>query len=330
MTLRVGIVGLEPGTHWSAYLAALQELPAVALAGVALRPALEETMRDRLTAWDVPVYHRATDLLDRESLQVLALSTVPDQQAELVLEGLRRGLHVVADKPLVTTREALDQVRRALSARPGLRLSMLMTLRGDPARQAARQLVQDGAIGRIATLHSRRAYEQRREARPAWFFDEDRSGGPWLDGAIHGIDEVLWIAGSPIHEVAGYDANVSWPEQARFYDSGQALLRLDSGVTAVVEHSRLALSDCWLSVVGTRGKIEIDRRNRGVLIDADGERPLDTVMALPPARNVFTDFLASIMATQPAQVDTADTLITMEAALRVREAIRAVATVSTA
>lgn len=322
MSLRVGIVGLEPGTHWTAYIAAVQELPDVALAGVTLRAELMEAMRDRLAEWGVPLYHNATELLDRESVQVLTLSTVPDQQAALVVEGLQRGLHVVADKPLVTTREALDQVRRELSTRPEVRLSMLMTLRGDPVRQAARQLVQEGAIGRVALLHSRRAYEQRREARPAWFFDEARSGGPWLDGAIHGIDEVLWITGGRVSEVVGYDANVSWPEQTRFYDSGQALFRLDRGVTAIVEHSRLALNDCWLSVVGTTGKIEVDRRNGGVLIDAQGERPLETVMALPPVRNVFADFLTSIMAGRPALVDTADTLTIMEAALSVREATR--------
>jgi hypothetical protein len=35
--LRVGIVGLEPGTHFSAYLAAAREAPEVELVAVSLR-----------------------------------------------------------------------------------------------------------------------------------------------------------------------------------------------------------------------------------------------------------------------------------------------------
>jgi myo-inositol 2-dehydrogenase/D-chiro-inositol 1-dehydrogenase len=253
---------------------------------------------------------------------VLALSTVPSEQAALVLEGLRRGLHVVADKPLVTEGADLERVRRALAEAPGQRLSMLMTIRGDPVRQAARALVREGRLGRLAMLHTRRAYAQRRESRAPWFFDEALSGGPWADGAIHGIDEVRWITGLRYLEVVAYDANVSWPERAGFYDHGQALFRLERDVTAIVEHHRQAVNDSWLSILGTEAKLEIDRRNRGWLIDADGERPLTEVMELPPPKNVFAELCESIVAGRPALMDTADTLATMDAVLAVRAAAR--------
>ena len=281
MPLRVGIVGFEPGTHWTGYTSAAQQSPDVELAGVALRRDLAATMREQIAAWRVPVYEDAGALLDGERLDVLALSTVPNEQAALVLEGLRRGLHVVADKPLVTEGEDLPRVRKALAEAPGRRLSMLMTIRGEPVRQAARVLVREGRLGRLAVLHTRRAYAQRRESRAPWFFDEALSGGPWADGAIHGIDEVRWITGLRALEVVAYDANVSWPGRARFYDHGQALFRLEQDVTAIVEHHRQAINDSWLSILGTEAKIEIDRRNRGTLIDADGERPLQDVTALP-------------------------------------------------
>jgi predicted dehydrogenase len=322
MPLRVGIVGFEPGTHWTGYTNAAQQSPEVQLAGIALRADLAETLRDQIAGWNVPAYDDAATLLDREQLDVLALSTVPNEQAPLLLEGLRRGLHVVADKPLVTEREDLVRVRRALAERPDRRVSMLMTIRGEPVRQAARTLARDGALGRLAMFHTRRAYAQRRESRAPWFFDEALSGGPWADGAIHGIDEVLWISGLRYQEVVAYDANVSWPEQARFYDHGQALFKLETGVAAIVEHHRQAINDSWLSILGTEAKIEIDRRNQGVLVDAKGERPLSEVTELPPPKNVFADFVESIAAGRPALIDTADTLATMEAVLAVRDAAR--------
>jgi predicted dehydrogenase len=322
MALRVAVVGFEPGTHWTGYTTAAQQSPAVELAGVALRRDLAASLRSQIDAWHVPVYEDAAALLDRERPDVLALSTVPNEQGPLVLEGLRRGLHVVADKPLVTTPDDLSRVRATLQAAPGVRVSMLMTVRGEPVRQAAARLVREGRLGRLASLHTRRAYAQRRETRAPWFFDEALSGGPWADGAIHGIDEVLWITGLRYTEVVAYDANVSWPAQAGFYDHGQALFRMERDVTAIVEHHRLAINDSWLSILGTEAKIEIDRRNQGMLIDAAGERPLAEVVALPQPINVFAEFCESVVAGRQALVDTADTLATMEAVLAVRAAAR--------
>ena len=294
----------------------------VELAAVALRPDLADTMADQLSAWKVPVYEDPATLLAREQIDVLCLSTVPNEQAPLLLEGLRRGLHVVADKPLVTTREQFVAVRRALAAVSGQRLSMLMTVRGDPVREATRQLVQDGRLGRLAMLHTRRAYAQRRHNRAAWFFDESLSGGPWADGAIHGIDEVRWITGLNYRDVVANDANVSWPEKTRFYDHGQALFRMDDDVAAIVEHHRQSINDSWLSVLGTEAKIEIDRKNRGTFIDPSGERPPEELMTFPEAKNVFAEFCESIVAGRTALMDTEDTLATMEATLAVLEAAR--------
>jgi predicted dehydrogenase len=320
MPLRVGIVGLEPGTHFSAYLSALNGSPLAELAGVVLRLELRPSLTGVLEPFGAPTYPDAGALLDGERLDVLALCTVPDEQGALVLEGLRRGLHVVADKPMVTEPGDLAAVRRVLASRPALRLSQLMTLRGDPVRAAARRLLQEGRLGRLAMLHSRRAYAQRRDTRQDWFFDAARSGGPWADGAIHGLDEVLWITGRRPLEVVAYDANVSWPERPRFFDHGQALLRLEGEATAIVEHHRLTLNDCWLAVLGSEAKLEVDRQGRGVFLDATGERPLADVVPLGRPVNVFADFLAAVATGRPALVDTADVLATMDTVFAVREA----------
>jgi predicted dehydrogenase len=323
--VRIGVVGLEPGTHWSAYLNAPAATGAARLATVAVRQDLRAQLNGALDAAQASgtrVVPDADALFRDRDLDVLAVCTVPDEQADLVVEGLRRGLHVVVDKPLVTTRADLLRVEDELRTHPYARLSMLLTLRGDPVRVAAHRLARDGVIGDVVAVQSRRAYQQRRETRPDWFFDEERSGGPWLDGAIHGIDEVLWIMGRRIDDVVARDENVSWPERTRFYDTGLALFRLRGGGTAVVEHQRLALNDCALSILGTRGKIEIDRRNRGVLVTPDGERALDELAPLPPPRNVFADFVDGVASGSPSLVDTPDVIAVMRAALAARDSSR--------
>ena len=323
MSLRIGIVGFEPGTHSHGYLSAAEQSPEVELAAVAYRPdllaELPGPMSKQLSALDVPVYTQGEELLEREELDILALTTVPDEQADLIVAGLQRGLHVGGDKPFVTEREDLARVRQELAAHPGLRVFMMLSMRGDPTRIAARQLLKDGAIGTLAAAHSRRAYEQRRGSRPDWYFDERRSGGPLADGAIHGIDEVLWVTGQGWQAVVGYEANQSWPEQTRFFDNGQVLFRLEDDVTAIIEHHRLALGDNYFSLLGTDGKIEQTRGHPLRLLTAEGEREITD---LPPGRNIFADFVESIVANRPSLVDTEDVFAAMEAVFAAREATK--------
>lgn len=323
MALRIGIVGFEPGTHSHGYLTAAEQSAEVQVTAVAYRPGvikeIPETLAQQISALNVPVYNHGEELLENEELDVLALTTVPDEQVNLVVKGLRCGLHVAADKPLVTEPDDLLRVRKELSARPELRVFMMLTMRGDPTRIAARQLLRDGAIGDLVAGHSRRAYQQRRESRPSWFFDERRSGGPLADGAIHGIDEILWVTGLGCQEVVGYEANQSWPEKSHFFDNGQVLMRLEHNVTAIIEHHRLALGDSYFSLLGTEGKLEQSRGNPLVLLTADGERE---ITELPPSRNVFTDFVESIVEDRPAIVGTEDVFNAMEAVFAARQATK--------
>ena len=315
MSLRVGLVGLEPFTHWSHYFGAAETSAAVELVAVCHRPELTEAMSaDQvalLTALKLPTYHNLAEMLANERLDVLAASTVPDVQGAALIAGLEHGLHVVADKPLVSQPEQLEQVKAALKRHPGQRLSMLLTLRGDPVRRAARRLVQEGAIGRVVALHSRRAYVQKRQPpRPAWMFDERQIGGPTGYAAVHSLDEVYWITGLRYQEVVGYEANHSQPENRHFYDVSQHLYRLEHGVTAIIDTHLLAINDCWLSILGTEGKIEIAANNRGVLITADGTTEIETT---EPEISVFADWIESIEAGRPALVDTEDVLVCMDA-----------------
>src|SRR5688500_5293237 len=214
----------------------------------------------------------------------------------------------------------MARVRAVLAARPELRVAMLMTLRGQPVRQAVRDAVRRGTIGAPVFFHSRRAYAQQRGSRPDWFFDEELSGGPWLDGAIHGVDEIVWISGRPVARVlAARDGNATWPERKRFFDHGMAVCELEGGTTALIEHERLAMNDGLLSVVGTEGKVEVNRANEAVLTTAAGDQSVESIAAYPPAQNVFGQFAESLLNGGPAVVDTEDTLAVMEAALAIRE-----------
>lgn len=90
-------------------------------------------------------------------------------------------------------------------------------------------------------------------------------------------------------------------------------------MTAIIEHHRLALGDNYFSLLGTDGKIEQTRGHPLRLLTAEGEREITD---LPPGRNIFADFVESIVANRPSLVDTEDVFAAMEAVFAAREATK--------
>ena len=187
---------------------------------------------------------------------MLAASTVPDVQGAALIAGLEHGLHVVADKPLVSHTRA--------------------TGAGEDGPQAT---------SRPAAVHA--AHPPRRSrcvARPAAWSGQALSGKLWHSTAdaptsksgsrragvgcsMNGGPAGRWAtppciasmrcAGLPrlrYLEVVGYEANHSRPENGHFYDASQHLYWLESGVTAMIDTHLLAIADSWLSILGTQGQ----------------------------------------------------------------------------
>ena len=75
----------------------------------------------------------------------------------MILAAAERGIHVLAEKPL-----AMDPMNWSRSARrsptPGIRLSMLLTMRYEPPYQTIRRLIAEGAIGEVRLATMQKSY----------------------------------------------------------------------------------------------------------------------------------------------------------------------------
>jgi predicted dehydrogenase len=195
--LRVGVVGA--GVIATAPYGVLPNLRHIA--GKAVVAAVADTVPGRAQevarAHGIPAaYDTLTDMLARAEIDAVANLTPIPVHAQLSLEVLRAGRHLITEKPLATTMAQADEIAAAAGA-AGLAVVCAPPNMIYPARQEARRLVASGAIGQPALAKVRSSHggpaAMAWPLDPAWFYQD--GSGPLFDVGVYGIHELTGILG---------------------------------------------------------------------------------------------------------------------------------------
>ncbi len=317
MAIRVGMVGVEQ--HAPHVFAGIDESDEIELAAVAQAGARADEIQDKYGA---RLYDDHATLFAQEQVDVAAVCLIPAHQGRVVVDALKAGLHVTADKPLMITQEELDATVALVREHPDRKVGQLFTLRGQPGYAKLHEIVRSGAIGDVVQSYGMRSAMEKRETRAPWFFDERLSGGPIPDLLIHDIDALRWITGLEYTHVLARESNFARPDDPYYRNAGQLYFLQERNATAIMEHHRLvspafAGMDCRMRVLGTDGQVEITAKGEVILYNSDHA---GQVTDLSAAQNVFADFALKACAGQEPLVDTASALQSMQVALTAKEA----------
>jgi myo-inositol 2-dehydrogenase / D-chiro-inositol 1-dehydrogenase len=263
--VRVGVLGVgRMGAFHARVLARHTEVEKLSLCDVQLDRAL--ALADEIGA---TVASSADALLDAVDAAVIATAT--DSHADLVLRAVRRGVPVLCEKPLAPDLATTDQLIKAV-AREGGQVQVGFMRRFDPGFAAARQLVDDGKLGRLYTV---RAVTNDWQP-PAEEFVRT-SGGMHADMQIHDFDLVRYVTGEEIVEVYADGSVLVNDYFARHgdVDVASVLLRLSSGALGVCTASRHDPRgyDVRLEVLGSLDSVAIGHDDHLPLrrIESDAE-----------------------------------------------------------
>ncbi len=145
-------------------------------------------------------------LVARPDIDVVDICTPGDSHAEIALAALAAGKHVLCEKPLANSvREAEEMTTAAAkAAAEGVRSMVAFNYRRVPALALARQLVEEGRLGRIHQVRAQ--YLQDWLVDPefplAWRLRKDRAGSGALgDLGAHSIDVAQYLTGRRISSV---------------------------------------------------------------------------------------------------------------------------------
>lgn len=180
--------------------------------------------------WGVTFTH--TDfqsMLDQVEFDVLAVGDYFSIRGQRILAGLNRGKHIIADKPLCTTLDDLDQIR-SLAEKRSLKIGMMLDLRCDKKFALAKQLIDSGRLGDIQAIQFCGAHSLNYQNRPKWYFEENKHGGVINDLGIHGLDMVEYLTGQKIAALTAARTWNAFTHQAPdFRDAAHFMFTLQNG-----------------------------------------------------------------------------------------------------
>jgi len=269
-------------------------------------------------------------MLDEVPCDAVAIGDYYGRRGAIAVEALRRGKHVICDKPLCTSLDELEEIT-ALSREKGLSVGCQLDLREYPVMIGLYNAVRDGAIGEVVAVSFTGQHPLKyKSGRPDWYFEEGKHGGTINDIGIHAINFIPWVTG---HQFARVEAARGWnarlPEVPFFQDGAQMMLTLTNGAGVLGDVSYFApdslnysLPQYWrITFWGTEGVVEGGMNVPLVLLrnGADGPQTLPQPEATPGA--YLNSFVAELRGKpEDATLTTAEVLESSRFTLLVQQA----------
>ncbi|MGK7753074.1 MULTISPECIES: Gfo/Idh/MocA family protein [unclassified Roseovarius] len=173
------------------------------------------------------------ELGQSDCVGALVCSETAHHEAD-ISAALRAGLDVFSEKPLAGSASAAKRCADLANAE-GRRLHTGYFFRTNRALRCARDLVKDGALGRISEARMRFSHDGGYADwldLDCWMTDPALACyGGFADEAVHAIDALQWLLG-PIDTAHAVTGNVlGWPVD----DHGAGVLTFRNGATGLVE-----------------------------------------------------------------------------------------------
>ena len=178
---------------------------------------------------------------------------LPNQlHKEWTIKALGAGKHVLVEKPFAMNAREAEAMEEAAQRYDRLLMEAFM-YRFHPRSQRIKQLVDEGALGKISLIRSAFTFPVKRDGSNERLFLPEMGGGSLWDVGCYGVSLARWLLGE---EPTAVSAQADYSEEG--VDTNFAgTLRFPSGALAVIESSFTAALQQTFSVTGESGAIEL-------------------------------------------------------------------------
>lgn len=324
-TYRWGIVGCGQIARF--HVKALQELDGVEVVGCVSRSVA--TAKKFALEYGIRYYQTLEELLN--NVDVISVCTPGGGRVKIVLQAASQGVHVITEKPIEVSLEAIDCMIEA-AEKHGIVLGCIFQSRFGKAEQELKKLLDANEFGRVVLG----------EVDVKWFRSEDyyksaswrglksyAGGGALMNQAIHLIDLLQWYLG-PVVRVFGWTKTLA--RQIEVEDSAVAVLEFQNGALGVIK-GYTCISPGFvrkLGIFGTSGSAELVgetlvRYTSGckgeVLVADDGDTSSDPMaFSYQNHKRQLADFLDALREGRPPLVDGKEARKAVEIVLAVYKA----------
>ena len=254
--------------------------------------------------FNVTYYTDTDELFRRDDVDAVTICTPTVTHADLALEAIASGKHVLIEKPMTDT---VQQAQRIIDAAKSAKVNLMVGFveRFNPSVNTATQIIDQGKLGELVLGSARRL-------------------GPFVPGrvadigiikdmAIHDID----IARSLVKQEASSVYAIAGSLYHKYEDHANIVIRFDDKPTFFLECNWLTPYKLrGLNLTGSQGVMSLDYITQEVTIGSNQWEQKSTNKWDEPLKRELTHFVESVRENQPPFVSGNDGL----EALRIAEA----------
>jgi predicted dehydrogenase len=255
MSVRLGIIGIgNMGIHHARMVDA-GSIPGCRLAAVC------DTKPERLKLFpQAPAFRDAGRLFSSGLVDAVLIATPHYSHTDLGIQALKKGLHVLVEKPLSVQKSDALRLIRAHTRKKQV-FAAVFNQRTDPCYQKIRGMVRGGELGRIQRIQwtitdwfRSQAYYDSGGWRATW---AGEGGGVLLNQAVHNLDLYQWIFGLPQRVRAV--CSIGRHHRIEVEDEVTAIFEHAGGATGVfVTSTGEAPGINRLEIAGDRGRLTLE------------------------------------------------------------------------
>ncbi len=234
-------------------------------------------------------------MLDTEMPDIAIINPPFWEIADCEIYALERGIHVFADKPMAQELDMLDKLEEVYK-KSSAKLVGMFGMRNNPGFLTVKKAVEDGRIGEIRMMDSRKSYKCG--TRAEFYRSRKTYPGiiPWV--AIHAIDWMQWLSGESYLSVQAFHSSLQNRGNGEMDITSCAQFMMTNEVIATVTadmlrpQSAATHGDDRVRLVGTEGVLVLTDGRVTLISDREGGM---IMLPLEAEGDIFVDFLEQIL-----------------------------------
>jgi xylose dehydrogenase (NAD/NADP) len=200
---------------------------------------------------DVAVHDTLEALLEDGNVQAVYLPMANHEHAEWALRAIRKGKHVLIEKPMALSIEDIDAIALA-AGEAGVTVMEGFMYRFHPQHARIREIIASGLIGEVRTVHAHYSFMMRPARMYRLALDVNQGGGAMWDIGPYAVHSTrLWFDTSPkavtaIAKYTGSGADITTSGIIDFGDGRHARFDVSFECSRQSEYT----------IIGTKGGIK--------------------------------------------------------------------------
>ena len=248
-----GVVGLGIGRHHAKAISMAKGAKLVAVCDVD-----EERLNSVAQEFGVKAYKDYEEMLKDPEVEVVNVCTPSGMHADMAIQAVRAGKHVIVEKPVDISLEKIDKLIEE-GRKAGVKMSGIFQSRFHPLNRRIKQAIDEGRLGKLTGIHGlvlwwrAQSYYQGKHGswKGTWSMD---GGGSLMNQGIHTVDLMQWFGGR-VKSVFGYFGVYGHDIEAE--DKTVAVLKFESGALGTLTTTTAAYPglSVYMYIHGPKGTI---------------------------------------------------------------------------